>query len=166
MKKIMVVAAVICATIFANGATVLWNFTPAAAIPGANGSGTYNGPMTVYAFAKDAAFNASAAIASWEVTASAGTFTVTDQSFAPGGNDVFTPDTTYSFYLYAKSDNLEYIGTKTNSKALGVGSRGVTLKAGEWSGEPGPGPDPIPEPTSGLLAVLGFGLMAIRRNRK
>lgn len=31
---------------------------------------------------------------------------------------------------------------------------------------PGPGPDPIPEPTTGLLFVLGAGLMALRRKAK
>ncbi len=157
MKKLITVVGILCAGIMAHGACV-WNFTTQSPVVGVDGKGTYNGSMTVYAFAKDAAFDVATAVASWDVTALSGEFTVTDQTYLSGGSDVFAADTTYSFYLYAKSDSSEYVGTKTNGKATAVGSRTVTLKAGEWTGS-------VPEPTSGLMLAIGMGLMALRRRR-
>ncbi len=153
MKKLILTAAIVCSAIIAHGASCLWTFEPVDPVVGVDNTGTYTGSMSIYAFAKGATFDTAAAIYSWDVNVNSGTFLMEEVSA-----DVFVPDTTYSFCLYGKEGNAEYVGTMTNGKATIIGVRGVNLKAGEWTGS-------VPEPTTGLMLALGIGLMSLRRRR-
>lgn len=74
-------------------------------------------------------------------------------------SDDFTAGTIYSFYFTAEdAAGNTYQSETVTSKALGVGTATMTFEGnGTWT--------PAPEPTSGLLMLLGLAGLALRRKR-
>ena len=70
---------------------------------------------------------------------------------------------------YFLSGLLEKDAQATSTVTFGFGNQGPATQGVAWTkvgGVTPPGPDPVPEPTSGLLLVLGGAALALRRKQK
>lgn len=154
MKKILILAAVIVAGVAANAASFKWS---AGNIYASNGTDKYTGDVTLYAYLATA--DASSAIAVSTVKASAtgavAATTFRNDSLA-GGND-------YTFYFVIEDAGKQFTSTTKTVGALATQTQNVqfgnmasaTQNAGNWAA--------VPEPTSGLLMLLGMAGLALRR---
>lgn len=149
MKKLVLLAAIALIGVVAQAASFKWVAT---GVQTPDGSGTYSGAATIYAYLKSDTTQA--------------TVYTTNGTFADGGisavisSDDLVAGNTYSFYYTitdASSGRTFTSGIKsskanaTSTQTLGFGS------GGEWSA--------VPEPTSALLMLLGVAGLALRRRR-
>ena len=172
MKKLIVAAAIVCTAAFAQAATVNWTIS---GVKNSEGNAPTAG-WAVMAFytAKDAG---SAAIVSAIESKTAGALAFDTQELAvsmkkgkygPADATVAALDTTknYDFYFVVFNDavatkateyamvsvpNIEYSSLAANYKAAG------DFTGATWQS--------VPEPTSGLLMLLGVAGLALRRRR-
>ena len=156
MKKLLILAAVIVAGVAANAASFKWS---AGNIYAANGTDKYTGDVTLYAYL--ATSDVSSAIAVSTVTASSAgavaATTFTDDRLV-GGND-------YKVYFVIEDNGKTFTSAeKTGSAAatqtvtLSFGNMAsATQNASNWAA--------VPEPTSGLLMLLGMAGLALKRKR-
>lgn len=175
MKKLIVAAAIVCAAAIAQAATVNWAISSVKADGGA--APTAGWAVMAFYTAKDAGSAAiESAIAS--KTASSLAFESTTLGVALGSGRVAAHDATaaaitdttksYDFYFVVFNDadvtkateyamvsdlNKEYSGMDGKFKASGNFS-GATWQTAS-----------VPEPTSGLLMLLGVAGLALRRRR-
>ena len=164
MKKLVIAAAIVCAAVMANAASVKW--TVANAI-GGEGSALKN--STAYMFAVSIYTTDGTLVGS----ASAGTASMFSQYSA--SIDGVSASTQYYAVLSASSDKYEladavaatkyyfttdsateYSINLTTGNGLTSDGHG-TWSAGDWKA--------VPEPTSGLLMLLGMAGLALRRRR-
>ena len=154
MKKLIVLAAVIVAGIAANAASFKWS---AGNIYASDGTSKYTGDVILYAYASTA--DASTAFAVSTVTASAaGAVAATTFS-----NDNLVGGTTYNFYFMIEdngkaftSDIKSGLATATQTTTITFGNMATaTQNASNWAA--------VPEPTSGLLMLLGLAGLALKR---
>lgn len=152
MKKLLILAAVIVAGIAANAASFKWS---ASGIKDFAGTSDYNGTATLYAYLASA--DASTAVAVNTATMTAGAISAADTVFSDTDN--FVGNSTYTFY-YTMEDaagNVFTSGTKT-TKALATATAPIAFAGtGSWAA--------VPEPTSGLLMLLGMAGLALKRKR-
>ena len=156
MKKILILAVAIVAGVVANAASFKWS---AGNIYAANGTDQYTGDVTLYAYL--ATSDASTAIAVSTVKATAAgavsTTTFSDERLV-GGND-------YKFYFVIEDNGKSFTSAeKTGSAAatqtvtLSFGNMATaTQNASNWQ--------VVPEPTSGLMLLLGVAGLALKRKR-
>ena len=144
MKKLMIAAAIVCAAVMSHAATVEWALYSYDNIVDPKGS-LFNGDVTL-----------ACPEAGWSDT----------YTISGGYLDVIASfdcelDTSYDFTItaaYTDSDGKEwsYAGTGFGSSdALGNAEAG--FDAGTWTA--------VPEPTSGLLLLLGVAGLALKRKR-
>ena len=147
MKKLLVLAAVIVAGIAANAASFKWS---AANIYGPD-SNKYTGTALIYATGVEGS------IATATVTS--GTLSYTgDWAGAVVGNN-------YDFYFVIEDSGKAYTSaTKTapaqatTTQTVAFGNQAsATQNASNWAA--------VPEPTSGLLLLLGMAGLALKRKR-
>ena len=157
MKKLLIVAAILIASVAANAASYKWS---AANIYASNGTDKYTGDVTRYAYL--ATEDASTAFAVSTVTASAAG-AVAQTTFS---NDALVGGNYYNFFFTAEdagktftSQTLENkIAQATGTTTLGFGNMAsATQNASNWAA--------VPEPTSGLLLLLGMAGLALKRKR-
>ena len=151
MKKLLILAAVIVAGVAANAASFKWS---ASGITGTDGTGTYAGTATLYAFMILAATGPpSMPVADGRRGASSSTFS---SDLLVGGNS-------YDFYFTITDGDYVYTSKTVNKSAQATSTTLIAFGSapGTWSG----GSSPIPEPTSGLLMLLGMAGLALRRKR-
>ena len=145
MKKLMVLAAVVLIATCSQAASFKWS---ASGVKDAKGTNPYSGAATLYAIIDGTDTVVSSA------TMSSGAITATTFS-----SDVFNAGTTYTFY-YTMADaegNTFKSGNKT-TRAQATSTPSLSfLASGEWT--------VAPEPTSGLLMLLGMAGLALRRRR-
>ena len=180
MKKLMVLAAVVVASVMANAATLKWG---SGTITLADSTTAGKGAVSAYLFVIDStayaslasktgaalsdavysAYGSSTASASATGSSSAkGAVTLTDPTAYANGN------TAYAAILYVEGDNyMGNVGTYTFDSDLNYTMSDMASKVGglttgastAWSTAA------VPEPTSGLLMLLGMAGLAIRRRR-
>ena len=153
MKKLLILAAVVVAGVAANAASFKWS---ASGVNDFAGTTPYSGSATLYAYLSTA--DASTAVAVNNATMTSGAIAAADTVFS---SDDFIVGSTYTFY-YTMEDaagNVFTSGNK-NSKAQATSTMTVAFAGtGSWTAAP------VPEPTSGLLMLLGMAGLALRRRR-
>jgi len=146
MKKLIIAAAFVCAAMVSQAAKYNWQ---ASSVKDIDGVATYSGAATLFATTMDGD-----AVGSWSGTMSNGSISkVIDDT-------VFTVGQTYKFYYTmtdAKGNSFTSVtkpgkAQSTATQALAFGSGGT------WTA--------IPEPTSGLLLLIGVAGLALRRKQK
>lgn len=161
MKKLMIVAAVALMAIASQAAAFKWS---AAGVKDAAGESAYSGKAVIHCFVKDAL---NTEIATYEATMSNGSIS----GVVIGADDSnFTANTMYSFY-YTMTDAA---GNQFDSRGWTEdGKPGTTYKtvkaqqnsqpsisftsSGAWKTAD------VPEPTTGLLMLVGLAGLALRR---
>ncbi len=149
MKKLVILAAVALVAACSQAASFKWS---ASGITDITGASSYSGEATLYAII-------------------GGVDTVIDTTSMSGGaiaanQNVFSSDalvagTQYDFY-YTMTDAAGNVFTSTtkSSKAQATATPIIGFgSAGSWAAAP------VPEPTSGLLMLLGVAGLALRRRR-
>lgn len=177
MKKLMIAAVVAMLGIAANAAAVSWSMTEVQASPAAAASGGWVAYVmdasTFDAFAaldgdKVAAYVTANAIVSGSTTSARGKVTATVE----GGN--FTAGSTVSSYMVlfdnANAANAGYYAYTTAGNAVipeggADGNFAVGTFANATSTTGGWQTTAVPEPTSGLLMLVGLAGLALRRRR-
>ena len=187
MKKILLTAAIVISAAISHGATVSWTMTKVQQ----DGTGV-NGVMYVFADsvvsrdsvlalagtgadAVNSFFASATSKATWTVTAGTGTMatyhTAKPTNESLGINDstaydffavVFNTETITDesdFYVTALKENVMTASGSSN-KVIGFGTQATASNAtGAWNAVA------VPEPTSGLLMLVGLAGLALRRRR-
>ena len=151
MKKLLILAAVIVAGVAANAASFKWS---ASGITGTDGTGTYNGTATLYAIISGVATEMSSmSVADGKIAAASSLFET----------DALTVGNNYDFYFTIESGDYTYTSKTVNKSAQATSTTLIAFGSapGTWTG----GSSPVPEPTSGLLMLLGMAGLALRRRR-
>lgn len=152
MKKVLILAAIACAALVTNAAATNWKFTSAAMV---NDSGSaYSGDVQIWAAGGD--FSEAKLVTTLATTSG----TLSNVSFS---SELFTAETTYDFYYVLTTSSGTLTSATKSVKALGTGAASIgfgnqnayTKNASNWSA--------VPEPTSGLLLLLGIAGIALKR---
>ena len=162
MKKIMLALAVVVLAVAANAASFKWT---ASNLYGADGA-KFAGEVTLMAYAVDGTA-ADAFVATTFTPTSAG---AVSKEFT---SDAFVTGTSYNFfftatqtvdgkdYVFTSAEKQNIVAQATSSSAVGFGNQATaTQAAGAWATAD------VPEPTSGLLLLLGVAGLALRRKQK
>lgn len=152
MKKLLIIAALLVAGVAANAASFKWS---AGNIYASNGTDKFTGEVTLYATGIEGALSTVTATANGAVSAT---------SFE---STAFTSGTTYDFYFVVVDNGKEFTSAIKSVQALDVGTASITFgnmatqtqNAANWTTAA------VPEPTSGLLMLVGLAGLALRRRR-
>lgn len=156
MKKLLVLATVIVAGIAANAASFKWS---AGNIYGPDGTTKWAGDVSLYAVGIDTVLD--------KVTISSGVINKTFETTAVTVGD------SYDFYFVIEDNGKTFTSAKvtdviaqsTSTPTIGFGNQAsATQNASNWASSGGGG-EPVPEPTSGLLMLLGAAGLALKRKR-
>ena len=156
MKKLFILAAALVVGVVANAASFKWS---AGNIYASNGTDRYTGNVVLYAYA--AADDVSTAFAvSTVMASSAGAVAATTFS-----DDRLVGGTAYQFFFTIEDNGKAFtsaeksgVAAATQTVSLTFGNMAsATQNAGNWAA--------VPEPTSGLLMLLGVAGLALRRRR-
>ena len=153
MKKLLVLAAAIVAGVVANAASFNWQ---AANIYGVDGTTKFSGTATLYAIISGTDTAVQVATAANGAVAKANT------GFS---NADMVGNTSYDFYFVIEdggkkftSDTKSVLAQATATVTVNFGNmQTATQNASNWAA--------VPEPTSGLLMLLGMAGLALRRRR-
>lgn len=160
MKKLLVLAAVFVVSAVANAATFKWS---AANIYDASGTSKYSGTAEIYAYLSDKTIADS--VLATTATVTSGAFNLTENwAGAEGGK-------TYNFYFVIEDSGKTFSSAESTPSVIKSGQAqatattniafanmtSATQNAGSWQS--------VPEPTSGLLLLLGMAGLALKRKR-
>lgn len=160
MKKILIMAAVVVAGIAANAASFKWT---AANIYAANGTDKFNGSADMYAYLATAEASTAVKVATASiVNGVVKNGTANGYTFA---SDDLASGTAYNFYFVIEDSGKTFTSAVKSATGADVGDAGLawgnmtsaTQSASNWTA--------VPEPTSGLLMLLGMAGLALKRKR-
>ncbi len=184
MKKLMIVAAIVCAAAVSHAAAFDWKTAKSGGAVNAYEGGSIVA-STVYLFTSDKASDIVTAFAAgndWtsgkldssSITA-AGKIAVKSSTFEYGGSGVgATINAIFAFTENVGGQDYLYISSAASANGPATGSATITFTEGGVStalndvtaGYKGAGwYTAVPEPTSGLLMLLGMAGLALRRRR-
>ena len=157
MKKLLVLAAIIVAGIAANAASFKWTasniYSPADSTTKLSGA-----TVTLYAYLSTADISTATAVATASTTAAGAVSKTFDADLSVGSD--------YNFYFVIESGDKAFTSTTkaniaaqaTSTSNIAFGSMAsATQNASNWAA--------VPEPTSGLLMLLGLAGLALKRKR-
>ena len=183
MKKLVIAAAVVCTAVFAHAAAANWK---------ASASGMYNGTGST---ADSALYSGAAYVFDAGVTSQAALFAIIESGTAIGSSTAgyITTATfdegafggltfangeqgggSYTYYFVVVDDDKAYFSneksvtanTTATAKNVGFSSQSGSSSLPAGTGFQGAGAwSAVPEPTSGLLMLLGMAGLALRRRR-
>ena len=175
MKKLIIAAAIVCVAAISQAATVNWGVSGVKA----SGDAAPTAGWAVMAFYTEAGAG-SAAIESAIASKTAGslafdakaiTVSMKKGKYGPADVDVAGLDTskTYDFYFVVFNDAdatkaTDYVIVSDLNKTYS-GMDAKFKGTGDFSTSPAWQPTSVPEPTSGLLMLLGVAGLALRRRR-
>ena len=177
MKKLMMVVAIVCAATFANAAQMAWGITVVGATPDKaaaagwvcyfmDGStySTFTGldasEVGAYA-AANYLYSATTASGRTGVNASATSGTYSAGDSVSGYMVIFdnASATAADYYAYTTLD------TKTVPGAGALAFNKTFAETSGWTATSGGSQSDVPEPTSGMLMLIGLAGLALRRRR-
>ena len=186
-KKLMIIAAIVCAAA-ANAATVNWNTGSAIKPDGSTSAG--NGTLNIYVWTvSESTYNNTALGAIWEAYGNETISSITGYDASKTGlggslggkaaiENVANNTTLYGIIITTyDSDKDGTVDMYAVNKAIGsVNDSGTATSPGGLAKFVGGGTSgtpvtwetpaaPVPEPTSGLLMLLGVAGLALRRKR-
>ena len=154
MKKLLILAAVIVAGVAANAASFNWQ---AANIYGADGKTKFTGTATLHAIIDDVATAVNVANVSAGAIAKANTTFSDDRLLGTGNYDFyFVVEDSGKAFTSAIKANVSAQATATVTVNFG-NMQSATQSASNWQ--------VVPEPTSGLMLLLGVAGLALKRTR-
>lgn len=180
MKKLIIIAAVVCAAFASHAAAYTWKTATTGKVYEAGTTTTYSGMAYIFA---DAGATAralvfAALVNGTDITALGALDSSTISSGAIAAKSAqpfeYSGDIT-AYFAIVNGDNF-YIGPTASAAAQDVGSATLSFSAAASSkmsamdgsaGYQGAGwyTQSVPEPTSGLLMLLGMAGLALRRRR-
>ena len=160
MKKLIIMAAILVAGVAANAASFKWS---AANIYASNGTDKYTGDVTLYAYLSTADIGTAKAVSTVKAssTGAVAATTFSDDSLVGGNyyNFFFIIEDSGKTFTSAVQENKAAQATGTTTFTFGNMTT-ATQNSANWVGG-----EPVPEPTSGLLMLLGMAGLALRRRR-
>jgi len=188
MKKLMIALVAVAMGVAANAASYSWSATSGRLLngTGATGSANYITSGTAYLLFTDV-MTQSAVVSAFATDAAAAASTVATMALSTGalGDDArisdgaaFTYDTTANqtaYFVLFNGDNV-YISDTADATYMAVGTAGIEFGSLTASSKAVPLDasagysaagwyTAVPEPTSGLLMLLGMAGLALRRRR-
>lgn len=156
MKKLLVLAAVIVAGVAANAASFKWT---AANIYGSDGTTKWAGDVSLYAYAASADVSSATLVDTFSIS-TAGSVSSTFS------NDSLTGGNYYNFYFVIEDNGKAFTSTtKENVQALATQTSNITFGNMQTATKNASNWQSVPEPTSGLLLLLGMAGLALKRKR-
>ena len=151
MKKILIMAAVIVAGIAANAASFKWT---AGNMYGSDGATKWTSTVNLYAMVDS--------VATLVDSATAANGTVASKAFS---SDTLAGGKYYDFFFTIEDGNKTFTSQSVNVGAQATSVATITFgnmatatqNASNWAA--------VPEPTSGLLLLLGMAGLALKRKR-
>ena len=155
MKKIIIMLAVVVAAVAANAASFKWS---AGNVYSSNLTDKFSGTATLYANGVEGALS-TATVANGVIAATI----FTSEAFTAGQN--------YDFYFVLDSGDATFTSATKTVLAQADATANIafgnmtsqTQNAANWASVPS---GDVPEPTSGLLLLLGVAGLALRRKQK
>lgn len=152
MKKLLIMATFLVAGIAADAASFKWS---AGNIYASNGTDKFTGEVTLYAI-----ISGMETVVSTVTASSSGAVATTTFS-----NDAFVAGNYYDFFFVIEDNGKTFTSDYKNVGAQATSTAAITFgnmasstqNAGNWAA--------VPEPTSGLLMLLGMAGLALRRRR-
>ena len=159
MKKLMIAAAIVCVAALSQAAQFKWS---ASGVVGPDELTPYSGSAALYAYLADGSQTAADAVQVSSATMSSGSIALSSTLFDGGEKLVVGKQYNFFYTMETSYQGKDWTWTSGETMATAQSNSTPNLKffeTGAWT------TSAIPEPTSGLLLLLGVAGLALRRRR-